>query len=48
MDVHHIRKYRLFEDPKEANKLENLISLCHSCHSFIHSNYNIEKLYIQE
>lgn len=48
MDVHHIRKYRLFEDPKEANQLDNLISLCHSCHSFVHSKSNIDKLYIKE
>jgi predicted HNH restriction endonuclease len=48
MDVHHIKKYRLFEDPNEANNLDNLISLCHSCHSFIHSNSNIDKLYIKE
>lgn len=48
MDVHHIKKYRLFENPVEANNLDNLISLCHSCHSFIHSNSNIDKLYIKE
>lgn len=48
MDVHHIKKYRLFENPEEANQLDNLISLCHNCHSFIHSNSNIDKLYIKE
>jgi transposase len=48
MDVHHIKKYRLFNDPIEANNLDNLISLCHTCHSFVHSNSNIDKLYIQE
>lgn len=48
MDVHHIKKYRLFKNPVEANSLDNLISLCHSCHSFIHSNNNIDKLYIKE
>ncbi len=48
MDVHHIKRYRYFEDPEEANKLDNLISLCHCCHSFVHSNSNIDKLYIIE
>lgn len=46
MDVHHIRNYRLFSDKTEANKLDNLVCLCHKCHSFIHSNSNIDKLYL--
>jgi 5-methylcytosine-specific restriction endonuclease McrA len=32
MSVHHIKPYRAFDDPHEANRLENLISLCMSCH----------------
>lgn len=48
LDVHHIKKYKQFEDPKEANKLENLISLCHHCHRFVHSNSNIDRVYIIE
>lgn len=32
LDVHHIKPYRLFDDYKEANKENNLISLCASCH----------------
>ena len=31
-DVHHIISRRDFDDYKEANKLENLITLCISCH----------------
>lgn len=30
--VHHIIPYKDFESHKEANKLNNLISLCHDCH----------------
>lgn len=32
LDVHHIVPYRNFEDSKEANRIENLISLCSPCH----------------
>jgi hypothetical protein len=32
LPVHHIIPYREFKDPKEANQLENLITLCQSCH----------------
>lgn len=32
LDVHHIKPYRLFDNFKEANKEDNLISLCASCH----------------
>lgn len=31
-----------------ANQLDNLICLCHSCHSFVHSNSNIDKLFIKD
>jgi hypothetical protein len=30
--VHHIRPYRLFASPEEANALGNLVCLCQSCH----------------
>lgn len=32
LDVHHIIPYREFESSEDANKLDNLISLCPSCH----------------
>lgn len=32
IDVHHIIPYRYFDDYIEANDLDNLITLCHSCH----------------
>jgi endogenous inhibitor of DNA gyrase (YacG/DUF329 family) len=31
-DVHHIIPYRKFTDYREANNIENLITLCSSCH----------------
>jgi len=32
LDVHHITPYREFDDSGEANKSDNLISYCPSCH----------------
>ncbi len=32
LDVHHILPYRMFKSNVEANRLENLICVCHSCH----------------
>ena len=32
LDVHHIKPFRLFDDYKAANALDNLVSLCHLCH----------------
>lgn len=32
LHVHHIQPFKSFSDPQEANRLENLISLCPSCH----------------
>lgn len=32
LPVHHITPYRTFTDPIQANHLENLITLCQSCH----------------
>jgi len=33
--VHHIKPVAKFDNPKEANKLDNLITLCKSCHKKI-------------
>ena len=32
LHVHHIAPRKQFDDPQKANKLENLITLCPSCH----------------
>jgi predicted HNH restriction endonuclease len=32
LDVHHMKPYRLFDDYAKANTLDNLVSLCPSCH----------------
>jgi 5-methylcytosine-specific restriction endonuclease McrA len=32
LQVHHITPYDSFDDYKEANRLQNLITLCTSCH----------------
>lgn len=32
LDVHHIIPFRKFEGYEKANKLENLVSVCRSCH----------------
>lgn len=32
LHVHHIRKYRDFDDNEKANDLSNLIALCPTCH----------------
>jgi hypothetical protein len=32
LPVHHIRPYREFESPAEANELSNLITVCQPCH----------------
>lgn len=31
-EVHHLKRVRNFSNPKEANRLENLVSLCAKCH----------------
>lgn len=31
-DVHHVQPFRSFRDPAEANRLDNLVSLCKPCH----------------
>lgn len=47
LSIHHIVPFRSFEFPKEANQLSNLIGLCRECHTFVHSNNNINKEFIQ-
>jgi 5-methylcytosine-specific restriction endonuclease McrA len=37
LDVHHKIPYRTFDDPVEANKLANLVSLCKRCHGVVES-----------
>ena len=37
-DVHHIEPIKSFEDPNDAHKLENLVSVCRVCHRFL-ENY---------
>ncbi len=41
-DVHHKIPFRLFEDSEEANRLENLITLCRNCHQKVESNLRIQ------
>jgi len=33
-DVHHITPVRDFDDPQDAHTLDNLVSLCRSCHRY--------------
>lgn len=33
LPVHHVRKARNVEDPEDRNAMDNLITLCHKCHS---------------
>lgn len=37
--VHHKIPFRYFDDYKKANRLNNLITLCNSCHSYEESHY---------
>lgn len=32
LDVHHIIPFRLFSEPRKANALSNLVTLCEECH----------------
>lgn len=32
LPIHHIKPFRDFQNPEEANQLDNLIGLCQSCH----------------
>ncbi|HMB25532.1 MAG TPA: Zn-binding domain-containing protein, partial [Anaerolineales bacterium] len=40
-DVHHKTPFRAFPSYVEANRLENLITLCHSCHRKVEENVRI-------
>ena len=42
--IHHIKS---FKDKELRADLDNLILLCESCHHFIHSKKNIERLWIK-
>lgn len=33
--VHHIQKFKTFGSYEEANRLDNLITLCHRCHPYV-------------
>lgn len=32
LDIHHIQPFNTFDSHEEANRIENLVCLCHSCH----------------
>lgn len=34
LHVHHIRPFRKFDDYKEANNIQNLVTLCSTCHVY--------------
>lgn len=38
LDVHHKVPYREFDDPKQANELSNLVTLCRLCHNQRHNS----------
>lgn len=40
-DVHHLKRVRDFEDPQDAHTLNNVITLCRSCHRNVEEG-NIE------
>jgi hypothetical protein len=48
LTVHHIRPFRLFDSYLQANTFNNLVSVCRECHSFIHSNSNINKDFLND
>lgn len=39
LPVHHARPFRLFDDYREANKLDNLITLCPTCHGITEQQF---------
>jgi RNA-directed DNA polymerase len=42
-EVHHKTPYSRYDNPEEANRLENLMSLCRRCHQEIESNRTLAK-----
>lgn len=38
LDVHHLRPVGDFDEPNDANTLDNLVTLCHSCHMYVEWN----------
>jgi len=48
LSVHHIKPFVYFDSYKEANKLENLISVCEPCHRIIHSGENHPSKFLSE
>jgi len=42
LHVHHITPFKKFDDRNIANKLENLITLCPSCHRIVEMTYDVE------
>lgn len=40
-DVHHIIPFRSFSSAKIANQLENLVTLCHSCHHIVETAVHV-------
>nr|USL84267.1 HNH endonuclease [Enterococcus phage Sw5] len=40
LSVHHIKPFVFFDSPEEANKLDNLITICEPCHRKRHSGAN--------
>lgn len=41
LHVHHKIPFRQFTDPVEANRLDNLITLCPTCHQMVETNVRI-------
>jgi DEAD/DEAH box helicase domain-containing protein len=40
-EVHHRTPFRLFASPAEANRIENLITLCPACHRRVEANVRV-------
>lgn len=41
-DVHHIKPFRNFSTPAEANQLSNLITLCKNCHQLVERSVRVQ------
>ena len=48
MSVHHVIPFRNFDDYYAANNLDNLVCLCRYCHTFVHSNDNINNIFLND